>query len=181
MELWGLKTDATFDVWTIEHLLSGLSIGSFVAIKNRQTFDSHLKLEPTHPIIRRFDLIAVLFIAFAWEALEHYLETGMAGARVEYWFQGVEHWSNRLISDPIMLVVGYEIMRRWSVTVLPARILSAIWLIVHIFVFPHSMWLHEKFGDSIGDRPPGTTEAFRSNGGGSSIQQDLISGFPEPT
>lgn len=146
MELWGLKTEAAVDVWTIEHLLSGMSIGSFVAVQNQTVFRSQLELDSKHPIIRHFDLVAVLLLAFAWEAIEHYLETGLAGARVEHWFQGVEHWSNRLISDPLMLVIGYEIMRRWNQTVLPARILSAIWLLVHIFIFPHSMWLHEKFG-----------------------------------
>lgn len=30
--IWGLKTHAILDVWTIEHLLSGISVGS--AVKN---------------------------------------------------------------------------------------------------------------------------------------------------
>ena len=28
--LWGFKTVAMFDVWTIEHLFSGLSVGNLV-------------------------------------------------------------------------------------------------------------------------------------------------------
>ena len=27
----------------------------------------------------------------------------------------------------------------------PARIVSLIWLLVHVFIFPHSMYLHEIF------------------------------------
>ena len=35
-------------------------------------------------------MILVLLIAYIWETAEHYLETGLAGESVQYWFQG---WS----------------------------------------------------------------------------------------
>ena len=143
--LWGLKTVALFDVWTIEHILSGLSVGSLVKEKNREELGRLLKKRSHRVVSLRFDLIGVLFAAYIWEALEHYLEVGLAGVRVEYWFQGVEMWGNRLITDPLMLVLGYWIVTRYPKLVWPARITSVLWLIVHIFVFPHSMYLHELF------------------------------------
>jgi hypothetical protein len=42
-----------------------------------------------------------------------------------------------------MLVIGYIIAKRYPSLVMPARILSVVWLFVHVFVFPHSMYLHE--------------------------------------
>ena len=78
-----------------------------------------------------------------WESIEHYLEAGLAGYTVEYWFQGVEFWPNRLLADPLMLIIGYMIAKRYPGFVNPARVLSLLWLFVHLFVFPHSMYLHE--------------------------------------
>lgn len=148
--LWGLKTVATFDVWTIEHFLSGMSVGSAVLIYNHENICrqfSHVKGKLNTAVMRalkcRYDIFLVLLAAFIWETLEHYLEVGLAGQNVLYWFQGVEFWSNRMIADPLMLVLGYLLVRRYKTLVVPARILSALWLFVHIFVFPHSMYLHE--------------------------------------
>ena len=64
---------------------------------------------------------------------------------VKYWFQGVEFWPNRLIFDPLMLILGYLIVKKYSFLVNPARVLSLIWLLTHIFIFPHSMYLHDLF------------------------------------
>ena len=148
--LWGIKTLAIFDVWTIEHFLSGVSIGTLVITMNRKTLGELMDKisDAIHPkrlaaIKYRYDIFLVIMFAFVWETVEHYLETGLAGARVEYWFQGVEFWPNRLLSDPIMLLLGYLFVKKYPRAVWPARILSIIWLIVHIFIFPHSMWLHE--------------------------------------
>jgi len=143
--IWGIKTIAMMDVWTIEHLLSGLSVGHAVKIRNRKTFKKKMGLEKHHIVTRHFDVIGVLFIAYLWEAIEHYLETGLAGDTVEYWFQGVEMWANRIIFDPLMLVIGYLIVKKYPKIVIPARIASLVWLIVHVFIFPHSMYLHDIF------------------------------------
>ena len=69
-------------------------------------------------------------LAYLWEALEHYLEAGLAGAAVTYWFQGVEYWPNRLLSDPLMLVIGYWIAGRYPRLVIPGtRLGRAAWTI----------------------------------------------------
>ena len=146
MILWGLKTIAFLDVWTLEHILSGISVGSLVKKKHKKSLLPHIFEKKQDAILKYADIMVVLLVAFAWEALEHYLEMGIAGDRVAYWFQGVEHWSNRLISDPLMLVLGYMIAKKYPKVVLPARIFSIIWLVVHVFIFPHSMYLHELLG-----------------------------------
>jgi hypothetical protein len=138
--IWGLKTQAIFDVWSIEHVLSGISIGWFVRVRNDHEMEKILG-KKNNVISKWFDVTGVLWIAFMWEAVEHYLETGLLGFKVEYWFQGVEFWGNRLLADPLLLLFGYWIAKRYPKYVLPARILSAIWLLVHIFLFPDSMYL----------------------------------------
>ena len=143
--IWGLKTIAIFDVWTFEHFLSGISIGALAVRINIKIFKNKLNLNSRNIRTRYFDLIFVLLIAYAWETVEHYLESGLTGDVVAYWFQGVEFWANRIISDPLITVVGYYIAVRNPKLVTPARILSLIWLLVHVFLFPNSMYLHEIF------------------------------------
>ncbi len=144
--LWGLKTTSAFDVWSIEHVLSGISVGTVYkkrTAKNIERIGKHL--HANHPAVIRLELIGVLFIAYLWEAFEHYFEQGLLGARVAYWFQGTEFWMNRLITDPLMLVVGYYFAKRYPVLVMPARFFSIFWTLIHVFVFPHSMYLQQFF------------------------------------
>jgi hypothetical protein len=63
--------------------------------------------------------------------------------KVEYWCQGVEFFGNRFITDPLLVLLGYFIAKSHPNFVFMARILSVLWLLVHIFIFPHSMYLHE--------------------------------------
>ena len=143
--IWGLKTLAFFDIWTLEHLLSGISIGAFSIQINNKLFKNNFSLNRKDINTSYFDLILVLLIAYMWETVEHYLETGLAGYRVEFWFQGVEFWANRFISDPLITVIGYYISKKYLFLVNPARFLSLLWLLIHVFIFPHSMYLHEIF------------------------------------
>jgi len=143
--IWGLKTAAIMDVWTIEHILTGISVGHTVRKNNHKVFKEKLGLEKHHIITRHFDIVGVLFLAYLWETIEHYLEIGVLGETVQFWFQGVEFWPNRIIFDPAMLVIGYLIAKKYPKLVMPARLLSLTWLMVHIFIFPHSMYLHSIF------------------------------------
>ena len=143
--IWGIKTVAIFDVWTFEHLLSGLSIGALAVRCNTKIFKHKLNINSLNIKTRYFDIIFVLLAAYAWETVEHYLESGLAGDVVAYWFQGVEFWANRIISDPLITLVGYYIAIVMPKLVTPARIVSLMWLMVHVFLFPHSMYLHKIF------------------------------------
>ncbi len=139
--LWGLKTVALFDVWSFEHVLAGLSIGAFV-MKARGFI--LVGQDPMKRLVNvRVDLLGVLFVSYLWETVEHYLETGLMGAAVAHWFAGVEMWGNRIVTDPLMVLLGYAIVERNPRLAWPARIFSALWLIVHVFVFPDSMYLQE--------------------------------------
>ncbi|HRI36443.1 MAG TPA: hypothetical protein PK765_05255 [bacterium] len=126
-------------------MLSGLSVGHAVRRANHRAYRDKLDLAPESVRTRYFDVIVLGFVAYFWETIEHYLETGLAGSWVEYWFHGVEFWGNRIITDPLLLVAGYLIVRRFPRLVVPARICSVIWLLVHVVIFPHSMYLHEIF------------------------------------
>lgn len=141
--LWGAKTAALFDIWFLEHFISGVSMGKIVNDHNRNILSlrGFLHKHSIHP--RFFDIVGVLCIAYAWETVEHYLEIGLLGDGVAYWFQGVEFWGNRIITDPLMMVLGYLFVQKFPHMVVYARIFTVVWLVFHIFVFPHSMYLHE--------------------------------------
>lgn len=136
--IWGLKTEAAFDVWSIEHLVTGISLAYFSMWVTRklvgdEKISDNLRL--------KISFIFTLLVAYMWETLEHYLEVGLAGHVVEYWLQGVEHWCNRLICDNLMIICGWWIYQQKNRLVWFARVFSIIWLFVHIIIFPHSMYL----------------------------------------
>ncbi len=143
--LWGLKTVAVFDVWSLEHFMAGMSVGGFIQAASNRVFRDIPVLEGRQDIAWWSDLSACLFLAYLWEAIEHYLENGTAGVAVEYWFQGIEFWANRLIADPALLVLGMALVRRHPWLAWPTRGASMIWLGIHVFVFPHCMYLYELF------------------------------------
>lgn len=140
--IWGVKTQAIFDVWSIEHLLSGISFGSAVKKENHKILSKLLGEEHNFHSYY-FGIMGIGFVAYFWETIEHYLEIGLGGEWLKYWFQGVEFWPNRILADPILMVIGYIIAKKYPRLVWPVRVLSITWVIVHLFIFPHSMWLHE--------------------------------------
>lgn len=144
-KIWGLKTEAMMDVWTIEHVLSWISVWFLIMSSNYKIFEKKIGFDSEKINTRYFDLMWVLFVAFAWETLEHYLEVWIAWDVVKNWFAWVEYWPNRIIFDPLMLVFWYFLARTYTKIVAPARFLSFVWLIVHIFIFPDSMYLHKIF------------------------------------
>jgi hypothetical protein len=146
MVLWGFKTEATFDVWSIEHLMMGISLASFSFMLIKKW---NKKEEIPAPLQLKISFLLVLVMALFWEALEHYIELGLLGSKIGYWFQGVEHWSNRLISDNLMVMSGWLIYTKKNKIVWFARIFSFIWLFFHIIIFPHSMYLHTLFNSGI--------------------------------
>ena len=151
--IWGLKVDSMFDAWSFDHFLNGLALGTSVLVFNKRYLgqaltkikDDTLSSKFINGLKYRYDLILLLMMSFFWEAVEHYLETGALGKTIDDWLQGVEYWPNRLIADPLLLILGYLVVKKWPKLVWPARALCLAWLITHIFIFPHSMYLHEIF------------------------------------
>jgi hypothetical protein len=137
--LWGDKSVAIFDCWSIEHFLTGMTLGVTV-----QFIRGNVYKESHEDRIARCIEISLLFaVSFFWEMVEHYLELGLAGQAVQYWFAGEEYWANRIISDPFLVYSGYLVSRYNYLFASRARYFSFLWLFVHIFLFPHSMYLHE--------------------------------------
>ena len=135
MVLWGYKTVALFDVWSIEHFVTGMNM--------------YFLARHWHRLYRQdaadanwFSLFGwIVAAAFGWEAIEHYLEIGLAGPRIADWFQGVEFWGNRLVTDPLMIMLGACVSRRYQWLNYPSKIFSVLWVTIHVFIFPDSMYL----------------------------------------
>jgi hypothetical protein len=146
MLIWGFKTEAAFDVWSLEHLANGIAMAAAARMVTGKFFKGN---DMTGVQRRPVELIMVLLIALFWENVEHYVEAGVLpgviGDRITFWFQGIEHWSNRLVADNLMVILGWFIYTKQNRLFWLARIFSALWMIVHIFVFPHSMYLHTLF------------------------------------
>ena len=132
-DLFGHKSTSLLDLWTIVHFLTGCA--SPIAI----AFLSRLSSYPrSHPVS------TILLISLTWEILEFYMETGAVGpSSVRVWFDGVEHFSNRIISDQVALLLGYFLCAKRHLWAIIAKILATTWLAIHIFIFPHSMYLQE--------------------------------------
>ena len=130
-EIFGHKSVALFDLWSLIHFLSGFGIVTFLAVVQKFT-------KPiSHP------LVWCLAVSAVWEIIEIYLELGLAGQGVAFWFDGLEHWANRLITDQVLFVLGFMVGAARKALVLPAKIFSTGWLLFHIFALPHSMYLQE--------------------------------------
>ena len=138
--IWGVKSLACFDVWSFEHFFSGVSLGATFLVY----MERYLKVDPNNRYHTYIYFSGVLMLTYCWETLEHYLETGLLGPEVTYWFQGVEFWANRMITDPLMNLAGaWVLLRARYIVKKGVRVFIFIWLVIHIFVFPHSMYLHE--------------------------------------
>ena len=132
-ELFGHKTTALFDLWSMTHFLSGIGIMSVIALLRRSGRGV------AHPFLLALTMSAL------WEIIEIYLELGLAGGGVMRWFDGVEHWTNRLITDQLLFVAGVAVAQRRPALIWPAKLASTAWLLAHIFLLPHSMALQERW------------------------------------
>jgi hypothetical protein len=140
--LWGYKTVAIFDIWSLEHFINGIAFAGLVELIARRIFNKGEIKPASWKIINLFIGLA---LALFWECIEHYLEAGLIpgaiGARISFWFQGVEFWLNRLVGDTLTVTLGWYVYTRNNKLALPAKIFSLVWMIVHIFFFPDSMYL----------------------------------------
>ncbi len=141
----GLKTTSCMDAWTFEHVLSGISIGYALKTWNLKILYGSYPIASDKRGLLFYNLVGILALAYFYECIEHYLEIGLGGSWIKHWLHGTEYWANRIIFDPLMLVLGYFLVEKHPSLLRPARFLALIWLLVHLFIFPHSMYLHEIF------------------------------------
>lgn len=125
VEIWGFKDVAVFDVWTFEHVASGMVISSF-AISQRKWF--------FHPIA------LTLLISFGWEMVEHYIETQSYPLLMD-WFAGTEHWANRIVADQLAVLIGFTLVKAFPEKLFWARMFSFVFVLGHI-VLGTSMYFH---------------------------------------
>lgn len=138
MLLFGHKSLAFFDIWTIEHFFSGANLGVFFMALRRK-----LNFEGSKKTTFALELCLVLIIELFWEITEHYIEEGVIISSWQYWFQGVECFANRAISDPLITVAGFFFITKFAHFRIFSSIFSLIWLFFHIIIFPHSMYLQD--------------------------------------
>ncbi|MBU4480013.1 hypothetical protein KKG48_01030 [Patescibacteria group bacterium] len=110
---------AMFDLWSIQHFLTGVLIGSLLLnSENRET----KKWQKIIPFI--------LFLALGWELAEIYLETGVV---LKNW-TGFEHWTNRMIADPFVTlmggITGYSVKDSWKIAIVPV----VMWLVIKAII-----------------------------------------------
>lgn len=133
IELFGHKTTAIFDIWSVVHFLTGCGLAYPMAV-----------LTQRFGMGEREKVFVLLLISATWEVLELYLELGAVGGEpVRYWFQGVEHPLNRIFGDQALLLLGYLATRNRLRLSFLAKTASGIWLLWHVFVLPHSMWVQD--------------------------------------
>lgn len=141
-ELFGDKTTSWFDIWSIEHLFSGFGLSSLA----RRLIDPEHRSIPSKRM--RSIALVTLVLALAWECIEHYIEEGVTTSdQITYWFQGVEFWGNRLLTDPFIVVLGAILAQRYQHLSAIGKLFSACWLAVHLFLLPNSMSLQEALSD----------------------------------
>ncbi len=136
MIIFGDKTLALLDLWSLEHFFTGcnsaLLVGYFVK--------KYFKIDDQKTIYR-VSLLTMLALELYWECLEYYLEDGASYDRVTYWFQGVEYIGNRLITDPIITVLGLVAIIKFPRLKYISLPFSIIWLYIHLFIFDNCMGL----------------------------------------
>ena len=136
-ELFGHKSLALFDLWSVAHFLTGCGlVYVFRAIDRLRRASVEAQL------------VVVLLISCSWELVEMYLELGLGGAAVAAWFNGIEHPANRILADQILFLGGFALTLRHPWAALPAKVAAAAWLFVHVAFLPHSMYLQEWWANA---------------------------------
>jgi hypothetical protein len=135
MYIWWDRTVSFFDIWSIEHFIYGITIGSIIIlILNKFKIQSRNEYQAIY-------YLTILVITFLWKIIEHYLESGITNQAVNYWFQGIESWGNRILTAPLLAMIGAYINLKYIFFKRYAQYFSISWLALHIAIFPYSMYL----------------------------------------
>lgn len=95
----GHKTEAALDLWSFEHATGGFIIGRCLGHWRRYHLFTDLAW-------------LLLALAFGWEVCECLMEVH-GTAHMQTWLAGTEHWSNRLVTDPLLFTLG-AFYGRWT-------------------------------------------------------------------
>lgn len=129
----GHKSSAMFDLWSIQHFLSGIIVSWLI-----------FRLVAWTSFSNQFGwLFIICCVAYIWEFFEVFMEAGYFGQKIAVWKDGFEHWSNRFISDPLTAVLGAMVFISFSWIIWPALVFNFTWFILNIRR-PHSMEIQNK-------------------------------------
>lgn len=118
VKLWGVKTEALFDVWFLQHLFSGIIL-CYGTIANRG--------------ILKYPLFVAILMAYAWEGLEYWLEI-KSHEVIMLWFAGLEHPLNKFVIDPLAAAIGFALVKKFPDLIYPALILAFFFLLIHLWL-----------------------------------------------
>lgn len=130
-KLFGATNEAAFDLWSGQHIMNGVMFAALYAFLRRDET----------PTVREL-VWFVLLCSTIWEVIEACTDLGWAGNVVANWMTGVEHWSNRLLADPGLVVVGALFYRRFPRLLVPMIVGTAIWLTANLCA-PNCMYWQE--------------------------------------
>ncbi len=127
--IFGDRRFAFFDLWTLQHVLSGVIVGFLILfLKNGIAFKEYL--------------ISILLVAFLWELFEVGMEHGLMGQVVADWKFGYEFILNRVLVDPLSVLIGGILQWHFKNFVYVSLPLASLWLLANIFS-AHSMSIQE--------------------------------------
>ncbi len=137
MIIFGDKTLALFDLWSLEHFFTGCNTAVALAFFSKKFLSKYdQKSQET------MQVMMMLLLELLWEVIEHYLEAGISHEAITNWFQGVEYFWNRAFFDPIVTVLGLFFIRRFPRMKIFAAVFSIVWLYVNIFIYSDCMGLN---------------------------------------
>ncbi len=131
-KLFGRTDEAALDLWSGQHLMNGVLFAALYALLLRRGE------KPTPSEFCWF----VLLCSTVWELIESGTDLGWGGERVANWMTGVEHWSNRLVADPLIVVLGSNIYQRVPRIIYPVVLGTIVWLCANLLA-PDCMYLQE--------------------------------------
>ncbi|MFH1326067.1 MAG: hypothetical protein ABIH48_01200 [Candidatus Falkowbacteria bacterium] len=132
-KLIGHKTISVFDIWSLQHFLSGIILGRIICYL---AWDS----SGSPQTVRVY--LAFLFCIFWWEFAETGMEVGKFSKNVIIWKDGLESFTNRFIGDPMMMILGLYIYRRYRKYFWRALAVATFWLVLNLFM-PNCMFIQE--------------------------------------
>ncbi len=128
----GYKTDTLFDMWSFQHILNGVLFARL---------HQYIREDLIELRWNKYDCIwTTLFLCYAWEGHEAWAEIGMRGQMIASWLGGIEHWTNRVIADPLLSVCGVLVYFAFPKSVKPAFALSLVWITLNL-MFANCMTL----------------------------------------
>lgn len=91
--LFGLKHEAIFDLWTLQHFSVAVVLG-YICVRFKFPFWT--------------TFIFIILGAYVWELIEYFGEIGLLGSNLAIWFAVPEYTLNRLVIDPLTAALGFR-------------------------------------------------------------------------